>query len=123
MEGLWTEPKNRNIMKARLLEFLKSQGISQNAFEDSCNLTRGTITKLNLGLRSDKLAQIASAYPQLNLRWLLLGEGEMLENPNVNLLGADNINLHPGSIIHNVFVTNFADMKSVMVEAIKESRE
>lgn len=65
-------------MKKRLIEFFESLGITQNAFEDSCGLTRGTITKLNLGLRSDKLAQIASAYPELNLRWLLLGEGEML---------------------------------------------
>lgn len=69
-------------MKTRLLQFIETIGISQNAFEDKCGLTRGTITKLNLGLRTDKLAQIADAFPSLNLRWLLLGEGSMKKTIN-----------------------------------------
>lgn len=66
-------------MKERLLDYLKFRGIGQNAFENLCGLSLGTISKINLGLRGDKLAQIAVACPDLNIRWLLTGDGEMLK--------------------------------------------
>lgn len=65
-------------MKKRLIEFLTYLKIGQNAFEKRVGLSTGSICNLNHGLRSDKLAQIAAEYPELNMRWLLLGEGEML---------------------------------------------
>lgn len=50
-------------------------GISNNAFEDKSGLSRGTITNLKHGIRSDKLAGILRAFPEVNPRWLILGEG------------------------------------------------
>ena len=65
-------------MKERLLRYLKHLKMGQNAFETHCGLSLGTISKINLGLRGDKIAQIAEACPDLNIRWLLTGEGKML---------------------------------------------
>lgn len=52
--------------------------MGQNAFENYCGLALGTISKINHGIRSDKVELIAKACPDLNIRWLLTGEGEML---------------------------------------------
>ena len=65
-------------MKSRLIEFLNYLQMGQNSFEISVGWSTGTIFNLNKGIRSDKLALLAMKHPELNLRWLLLGEGEML---------------------------------------------
>lgn len=65
-------------MKERLLKYLRYRKMGQNSFEDMCGLASGVINKLNLGFRSDKLALIAEKCPDLNIRWLITGEGDML---------------------------------------------
>lgn len=107
-------------MKERLLEFLNSQGISQNAFEDTCGLSRGTISNLNKGVRSDKLALIAKAYPQLNIRWLLLGEGDML-------LGITNEHLPTSFNVvgtaTTVIVSNVDELASAFARAMSSKKD
>jgi len=61
-------------MKERFVLAIEALGLTVNAFEKGADISRGTIGRLDLGLRSDKLANIARAFPQVNLRWLLLGE-------------------------------------------------
>ena len=68
-------------MKSRLIEFLNHLKMGQNSFEISVGWSKGTIFNLNKGIRSDKLALLAAKHPELNLRWLLLGEGDMLTQP------------------------------------------
>lgn len=65
-------------MKDRLLKYLKYRKMGQNAFEDMCGLSNGTIGKINHGIRSDKVALIAKTCDDLDIRWLLTGEGDML---------------------------------------------
>lgn len=65
-------------MKKRLLDFLAHLGMGQNAFEKTVGMSTGSISGMTKGMRADNLAKIAKIYPELNLRWLLLGEGNML---------------------------------------------
>lgn len=65
-------------MKKRLLDFLVYLDMGQNAFEKTVGLSIGSISGMTKGMRADNLAKIAKFYPELNLRWLLLGEGNML---------------------------------------------
>lgn len=65
-------------MKDRLLKYLKYRKMGQNAFEEMCGLATGTISKINHGIRSDKVELIVRACPDLDVRWLITGEGEML---------------------------------------------
>lgn len=67
-------------MKERLLKYLEYRKIGQNSFEKSVGWSNGTIYNLTNGIRSDKLASMAKICPDLNLRWLLLGEGQMLND-------------------------------------------
>lgn len=66
-------------MRDRLTQFARvSYGKGQTYFEDYCGLSGGTISssKRN-GMSALNLARIASRCPELDLRWLLTGEGEM----------------------------------------------
>ena len=67
-------------MKERILAFCKASGISANAFEVASGWSPSTVYNLNKGVRSDKLASVAKAFPDLNLDWLITGEGEMFKS-------------------------------------------
>lgn len=109
-------------MKERLLEYLKYRQLGQNAFEDSCGISQGTINKLNHGIRSDKLALIAKACPDLNLRWLLLGEGSMvLENSNDKESSENHDKIPSVNVIGSaqaVFIANWSGIEPVMEKVV-----
>ena len=66
--------------KERLIEFARKQyDMGQTNFEAFTGIAPGSITKIRPGLSTSSLATIAERCPELSLRWLLLGEGEMLE--------------------------------------------
>ena len=72
--------KNFCGMKERLLKYMKYHGYAYNVFEKMCDISVGTISKINKGIRSDTLASIARVCPDLDIRWLLTGEGTMLKS-------------------------------------------
>lgn len=67
-------------VKQRLIDFIKSEGLSVREFEKRCGLSNAYIATLRHSPSTNKLSTILSAFPQLNRVWLLTGEGEML-NP------------------------------------------
>lgn len=72
--------------KARLAKFFSEYlGITQNSFEDSCGITHGTISSIKVkGPSVDVLAKISSAYPELDLNWLVTGKGKMVNTGEKN---------------------------------------
>ena len=67
--------------KDRLLMFLKFKGIGQTRFEESADLSRGLVNNIKGSISTKTASKIALAYPELNMEWLLNGEGEMLKTP------------------------------------------
>ena len=66
----------------RLNQFILILDISQNAFAQSIKVSRGFLNDVlngRKGLGGTPLINVAKAYNQLNIRWLLTGEGEMFE--------------------------------------------
>lgn len=47
-------------------------------------LSNGYINSMRKGLGYDKLEQISISFPELNIGWLLTGEGSMLKDENSN---------------------------------------
>lgn len=68
-------------VKERLIEFIKAKDISIREFERACGLSNGYLKSLRRSPKSEKIADILSAFPDLNRVWLLTGEGSMLTNP------------------------------------------
>ncbi|MBP1613946.1 MAG: hypothetical protein H6Q13_1394 [Bacteroidetes bacterium] len=63
--------------KERFVEYLKSKGVGQTAFEESAGLSRGAIAK-KTGFSADSLEKIATTCPDLNINWLVTGTGRMI---------------------------------------------
>lgn len=73
---------NEGQIGARLKQFILILKISQNAFAQDIKVTKGFLNDIlngKKGIGAKLIINTAKAYPQLNIRWLLLGEGEMLE--------------------------------------------
>lgn len=65
--------------KERLKTFISAMNLTNAAFEKSLGLSNGYINSMRKGLGYDKLEQVSNLYADLNMGWLLTGEGEMLK--------------------------------------------
>lgn len=69
-----------NSISERLLQFIQYLGLNLSSFAYNC----GTQEKLLLNLKegySSAFRKISKVYPQLNIRWLKYGEGNMINEP------------------------------------------
>ena len=65
-------------MKERILQFIENKQITKSKFYSVTGLSNGILDKKS-GLTMDTVEKIYSKYPEINLEWLLTGEGEMLK--------------------------------------------
>ena len=68
------------IMNTRLKQFLSAENITQAQFADSINVVRASVSHVLSGRNKpgyDFITAIMSAYPHLNIEWLMLGRGKM----------------------------------------------
>lgn len=75
-------------MNNRLKFFIETQHLSIRQFEDLIGSSDGKIAKFiakNTSLKSDTLQKIMEYFPQLNIVWLLTGNGEMFINADNNM--------------------------------------
>lgn len=66
----------------RLMEFIKHAGMSARQFDISIGAANGytlRMKKNHASIGSDVIENILRVYPQLNVVWLITGEGEMLK--------------------------------------------
>ncbi len=68
-------------VKDRIKTFLKHLDVGQNAFESKIGWSNGYINNTK-SISADKLLAVVNEYPQLNIVWLLTGNGEMLKTDN-----------------------------------------
>lgn len=78
-------------VKERLIQYLKNKGIGRNKFEKAAGISVGYISNLKSSPGADILVKILNAAPDLNRRWLLTGEGDML-------IGSDVISMKPSAL-------------------------
>ncbi len=74
-------------MDTRLQRFLSAENITQSELADKLNVARASISHILSGRNKpsfDFLERIASCYPELNLSWLITGEGKMYRNAPSN---------------------------------------
>lgn len=77
--------------RERLRKFIDYKGISKYRFYKETGLSNGFLDKDgNIG--SDKCEKIYYLYPDLNLIWLITGEGEMLLHANNMISISQSIN-------------------------------
>lgn len=73
---------DETTVRGRLLKYIHYLGVPVSAFEKSCGMSNATIANMRKSLSQDKVSTIAQNYPELNITWLMTGQGEMLEGEN-----------------------------------------
>lgn len=66
-------------VKERLKLFLKESKIKGTDFCESIGVSSGFISGMRESIQPDKLKSIAIKYPDLNIGWLMTGQGDMLQ--------------------------------------------
>ena len=79
---------------SRLKHYLDSRQISITQFADECGIPRPTGSQLLAGrnkkVSDEIISKIHSAYPDLNIVWLMFGEGNMVTNGNIEISAPQN---------------------------------
>lgn len=83
-----------NSVKERLKLFLREYNISGVDFCESIGVSSGFISGMRKSIQPDKLINIMKSYPELNIEWLLTGEGEM-DNISIPEYASKYFNLIP----------------------------
>jgi len=68
------------IMNNRLKQFLAAENISQSQFADTIKVVRASVSHVLAGRNKpgyDFIRAIMTAYPRLNMEWLIVGKGKM----------------------------------------------
>lgn len=68
----------KHAIKERIIQFIKYKGISKNAFENACSMSKRYISNLKGTPGARIIKNIHDAFPELNTSWLITGTGEML---------------------------------------------
>ena len=76
-------------IKEKILQFIEFKGISKYKFYQETGITRGVLDK-DSGISEDNIAKFIAYADEINLEWLLLGNGEMLK-PNVKEMWSNNL--------------------------------
>lgn len=79
----------------RLIQFVQYTGLSARQFDLSIGVSNGytlRMQKNNASIGSDVLEKILEVYPQLDVVWLLTGQGEMIKKQKVDFsIGIDKV--------------------------------
>ena len=67
-------------IKQRLLSYIDNKGITVREFERACGMSNGYVRGIDTAIGERKLKSISLQFPELNISWLLTGEGEMLKS-------------------------------------------
>lgn len=81
--------------RQRLVDFLNYKDISQGKFEKSVGLSTGFVSKVGDTIRKASCEKIKEIYPDLNISWLLTGEGSMFVGGDVS---GDGNNIGSGTV-------------------------
>lgn len=115
----------------RLEAYIKYKKLNSSAFDKSINASNGYIGKQiknNASIGSDVIEKIASVYSDLNINWLITGEGEMLLSydnfSNNQIAYGENSNIvqGKGNVIHGAIQGNKVHKVTKDAEASPEIR-
>lgn len=84
---------------ARLISFRDFTGLSNSQFADKAGIPRPTLSQFlsgrNKRLSDDLASKIHNAFPELNMLWLLFGEGDMETGANIRFSEPENTAFQP----------------------------
>lgn len=67
-------------VKERLVAFIEYKGLSKNKFETKCGLSRRYVSNISRSISPEMIKKISLTFPELDMGWILTGEGKMLKD-------------------------------------------
>ena len=89
----------KSTVKERLTEYLKAKRISKSEFGKVIGVSNAYVSAIRKTISTEKIQSIASSYPDLNIEWLLTGEGEMLKTQSTNSVVTGNVSGNGNQIV------------------------
>ena len=109
-------------VKDRLTSYLSTKKISKSEFGRTIGVSTSFVTAIRKSIQPDKVASIAQNYPDLNIQWLLTGEGTMLNSSGdnfANVVGNNNRQTI-GSIDNRHYYSDSPDVLKAQVDLLEE---
>ncbi|RCW29687.1 hypothetical protein [Marinilabilia salmonicolor] len=72
-------------VKERLKTFIRYRGVGERQFCRTIGVSESFVSAMRISLQPDKIASIIHQYPELNINWLLTGEGSMIQKSHARL--------------------------------------
>ena len=68
-----------DTIKERLIAYLKYKGVNNSEFGRIIGVSNAYISSIRKSIQPDKTEKISTSFPDLNISWLMTGEGEMIK--------------------------------------------
>ena len=102
-------------IKDRIIEFIRYEKISKRGFAASIGKSNSYVNNIVSTISADVIQKIQSEYPNLNIDWLLTGNGKMIK-------GSNDVGIFPSPPIDKDSLTNI-DILVKVIDKLSESDE
>ena len=116
----------KSNVKERLICFIRSKNISKNKFEIDCGLSKRYVSNIRVSIQPNVIEKISLIFPELNVGWLLTGEGEMLKTeivktPDVKLVDTNFLldRIEKLAIRNNELEKEVEQLKKALKQSVK----
>jgi hypothetical protein len=106
-----------NMLKDRLLEFIKNEGLNPNQFYVKTGLGIGFLDKVGERLKRPSVEKISKTFPHWSIDYLQTGEGDMLRK-DVNINDASHSTFNKSNVQQG---SNITYRSEISAETIAEN--
>lgn len=93
-------------------------------FEQQCKLSNGYVSSIRRSIGPEKLEHIRSNYPDLNITWLLTGEGPMLTTmPSITQTAHGDNNMQVAGSANRVHAAGVDELLAELAEQRKVTQK
>lgn len=113
----------KSAVKERLEGFLKIKKISKTEFGRRIGVSAAYVTGIRRSLSQEKISSIAREFPDLNIEWLLTGEGQMLKPQSTNSVSVGSVSGNGNSFVagnnNNIGTPRKEDVETIEGEDVE----
>lgn len=81
---IFSIPNQKSMVKERIKLFCETEHITISSFEKKIGVANGYVNSISKSIGIDKLVKLLEIFPNINIEWLLTGNGEMYKSKTSN---------------------------------------